>query len=208
MTESPLLSRRSLILTALSTARLVAQKDATFSTGVKVVNVFATVRNRQGQIHPTSISHGVNSSRTDRSRFHLEFDWVGTLDPSAWLSVPSALHTMESMVPGGWPEVMKRNHALAIAARDLLCARLGLEYPAPDSMIGSMASVPLPDGIADAPVSLYGDPLQDVLLERCTIEVPIAPWPGPPRRVLRVSAQLYNTIEEYEYLAESLARLL
>ena len=28
----------------------MAQKDATFSTGVKVVNVFATVRNRQGQI--------------------------------------------------------------------------------------------------------------------------------------------------------------
>jgi VWFA-related protein len=31
-------------------ARLLAQKDTTFSTGVKVVNVFATVRNKQGQI--------------------------------------------------------------------------------------------------------------------------------------------------------------
>jgi VWFA-related protein len=44
----PLISRRSLL--ALVPLVLRAQKNETFSTQVKVVNVFATVRNKQGQI--------------------------------------------------------------------------------------------------------------------------------------------------------------
>lgn len=162
---------------------------------------------RQWTIRPTSISHGANSSRTDRSRFHLEFDWTGTFDPSAWLSVPSALRFMESVVPGGWAAVMEHNRSLALRARDLLGERLGVAPPAPDSMIGSMASLPLPDGDATVAPSLYGDPLQDRLLEEFAIEVPIAPWPHPPKRLVRVSAQLYNTIEDYSRLADSLLSL-
>lgn len=165
-------------------------------------------KNRQWTIRPTSISHGANSTRKDRTRFHLEFDWTGTFDPSAWLAVPAALRFMEQLVEGGWPEVMRRNRAMALAARDLLGARLGVPQPAPDDMIGSMAAIPLPDGDAATAPSLYGDPLQDRLLEEFGIEVPLVPWPHPPRRLLRVSAQLYNTIDEYDYLAGSLGRLL
>jgi VWFA-related protein len=43
-------SRRRFLIGALPAVRLFAQKDTTFTTGVKVVNVFATVRNTQGQI--------------------------------------------------------------------------------------------------------------------------------------------------------------
>ncbi len=55
--------------------------------------------------------------------------------------------------------------------------------------------------------TLYGDPLQDALFEH-NIEVPIHPWPHQPKRVLRVSAQLYNEIGDYKKLADALEELL
>jgi isopenicillin-N epimerase len=164
--------------------------------------------NRRGAIRPLAISHGANAPRTDRSRVHLEFDWTGTFDPTAWLCVPEAIAFVGSLVEGGWPQIMRRNRELALRARDILCTRLGIPAPAPDVMLGSMAAVPLPDGNATTAPSLYGDALQDELLERFQIEVPIVPWPHPPRRVLRVSSFLYNEEREYERLAEVLSNLL
>jgi isopenicillin-N epimerase len=163
---------------------------------------------RRSEIRPTVISHGANSTRADRSRFHLEFDWQGTFDPSPVLAVPHALRFMDALHADGWRGVMKANRNLALEGRTSLCQALGIDPPAPESMIGSIASVPLPDGCSKAAPSLYGDPLQDRLLFESRIEVPIVPWPGPPRRVLRISAQLYNKADEYRLLARELIRFL
>jgi isopenicillin-N epimerase len=167
-----------------------------------------TAANRRYSIRPIAISHGANSTRTDRSRYHLEFDWTGTFDPTAWLCVPDSIRFLGSLLEGGWPEVMRRNHDLALRGRDILASSLGIERPAPDAMLGSMAALPLPDGSATAAPSLYGDPLQDALLERFSIEVPVVPWPKPPKRLIRISAQLYNEESEYRKLAEALGALL
>ncbi len=163
-------------------------------------------RDRQALIRPLSISHGANSTRTDRSRFQIEFGWTGTCDPSAWLSVPESLRWVGSVLPGGWPEVMRRNRALALAGRKVLCDSLGIALPCPEELIGSLASVPIADAADDgAPASpLYADPLQDKLRLRHRIEVPIIPWPAPPKRLLRISAQLYNSLPQYRLLAEAL----
>jgi isopenicillin-N epimerase len=165
---------------------------------------------RRQRIRPLAISHGANSPRTDCSRFQLEFGWTGTGDPSALLCVPEAIRCLGNLLPGGWPAVMARNRQLALAARERLCRALQVSKPCPDTMIGSLASVPLPDAPDGAPPTspLYQDPLQDELLARFRIEVPVIPWPGWPRRVVRVSAQMYNGLAEYERLAGALARLL
>ena len=77
-------------------------------------------------------------------------------------------------------------------------------------MIGSLASVPLPDARAGSrPGILHGlDRLRDQLLSHHAIEVPIFPWPAPPKRLLRVSAHLYNSLPQYERLAAVLKTLL
>jgi len=171
---------------------------------------FLSVREdlREG-LRPLVISHGANAPVRGQPRFRLEHDWTGTRDPSAWLAVPAAIRVMGSMVDGGWPELRRRNRELAVEARKLLCEALGVDPPCPESMIGSLASLPLPDGEANVQADPFGtDPLQERLLREYAIEVPVIPWPSPPRRLIRISAQLYNRQEQYAYLASSLTRLL
>jgi isopenicillin-N epimerase len=163
---------------------------------------------RQEEIRPVAISHGANAKRPDRSRFRLEFDWTGTDDPTAYLAVPEAIRHMSSLVPGGWPALMRRNRELALTARRTLCAALGVPPPSPEEMIGSLASMPLPDGASASVAWRRPDPLQGALFERFGIEVPVVSWPAPPKRLVRISAQLYNTEAHYERLAEALVKLL
>ena len=172
-------------------------------------------RDRQKGFHPLVVSHGANSDRTDRSRFRLEADWTGTRDPSAWLAVPAALDLIGGLLGGGWPAVRLRNRDLARRARDLLCAALAIPSPAPDAMLGCMASVPLPDEPAGGRVQgvdLYGDPVHDALLAR-GIQVMVTPWPqrpdgGPWRRLIRISAALHNDLSQFERLAAALPDVL
>jgi len=166
-------------------------------------------RDRRNRVRPLVISHGANSPRRDRSRYHLEFDWTGTDDPTAWLSVPAAIRFMGGLVEGGWPELRRRNRRLALQARDELCRALGVEPGCPDEMVGSMAALPLPPGAPGSATSaLYTDELQSALLRRFQIEVPIIPWPAPPARLVRISAQVYNRPEQYRRLAAALVELL
>ncbi|RJS25833.1 aminotransferase [Corallococcus sp. H22C18031201] len=164
-------------------------------------------RDLQPGIKPLAISHGLNATRTDRSQFRLDFDWTGTHDPSAFLCVPEAVRVMGGMLPGGWPAVMASNHAKALAARAMLCERLGVAPHCPDELVGSMATVALPPG-TEALNPLGLDPLHVQLFERYRIEVPVVPWPRAPQRHIRVSAQLYNTMADYQRLAEALEALL
>ena len=163
-------------------------------------------RDKQKSIRPLTISHGANSKRKDRSRFLLEFGWQGTSDPSAALSVPEAVRFIGSLLPGGWPEVMAHNRTLVLAARKILCAALEIEEPCPAEFIGSLAAVPLPaateNALARLPFNEY--PLQDALREKHGIEVPIISWPAAPNRVLRISAQVYNSLPQYELLGNAL----
>jgi isopenicillin-N epimerase len=164
---------------------------------------------RREGVRPLVISHGANAKAVKRSRFHLEHDWTGTRDPSAWLSVPTALREIESMVEGGWDEVRRRNRALALEGRGILCAALGIDAPCPDTMIGSLASLRLPDGDSGSVNELFPfDRLQERLLKDYRIEVPVIAWPAVPRRLVRISAQLYNSRPQYVALAEALLDVL
>ena len=106
---------------------------------------------------------------------------------------------------------MAANHALALAGRDLLAVALGVEPPAPDSMLGSMAALPLP-GVAVGATEAFHDALES----EDSIQVPIIGWPVraaldgsvEPRVLLRISAQRYNEPADYERLGAVLRRRL
>lgn len=96
---------------------------------------------------------------------------------------------------------MAANRKLALAARDLLAATLGIEPLVPAAMLGAMATLPLP-GPPDTGPPGFADPLIDTLRRTWSIEVPVFAVDGT--RVFRISAQLYNTIDQYQRLAEAL----
>jgi len=165
---------------------------------------------RRDRIRPLTISHGANyPTSPDRDRFRVEFDWTGTDDPSALLCIPATIAFFDERVQGGWNAVRDYNRQLALAARLILCGALGVEKPAPDEMIGNLASIPLPASPWPAPASPTAlDPLHQHLLDAHAIESPVVYWPRPPKRLLRVSAQLYNDEAQYRHLAKAVVTSL
>jgi len=161
----------------------------------------------QSRTHPLAISHGRNATRRDRSRFRLMFDWTGTCDPTPWLTIPDAIGFFAGL-PGGLAAVQAHNRKLCQIGQGLLCEALELDRPVAPSLLGSLASVLVPPDARvrfEPPAML--DPLQLALSKR-GIEVPVFPWPGPPQRLLRISAQLYNCVEDYEALVAALGACL
>lgn len=160
-------------------------------------------RDRHAGLHPAVISHGYRA-RPGKNRLHEEFDWCGTDDPSPWLVTPTAIDLVGQTHARGWPGLIEDNHRLAIAARDLLVTRLGVEVVAPEAMLGSMATVILPGRFEGT--AFDDDPLQLELVDHHRIEVPIFGLPDG-RRALRVSAHRYNSLPDYGRLADALVSL-
>jgi len=164
-------------------------------------------KDKQADIHPLTISHGMTFPLGDTTRFRHEFDWTGTRDLSAHCSIPTTVEHVGGLLKGGWPAIMEHNHDLAIRGRKILCEALGLEPPCPDEMVACIATLVLPLG--DDEVAVHErDPLHATLKEKYGLQVPVWSWPSPKGRYFRISAQLYNSEEEYRYLAWALQQEL
>ena len=163
---------------------------------------------KRPDIRPLSISHGASVDGSKNERIRLEFDWTGTQDITPWLCIPKSIKYIDSLVEGGWAEIMEYNTNLAIEARNIILEVLGTPKMCPDSMIVGLSAVALPgEGVATKSV-LEPDPLHTLLYAKYNIQVPVFGWPHHNRRYLRTASYLYNSIEEYRYLAEILKKEL
>jgi isopenicillin-N epimerase len=144
----------------------------------------------QRGLHPLVISHGY------RQGLATEFDWVGTRDLTAWLSIPAAIAFYDAM---GGGRIRAYNHALALEAAALIAGRWGTTVGGPPAMTGSMATIRLP---GEWPATRKAaERIHDRLWEQHRIEVPVIPFAGA--LWVRISAQIYNSIEDYARLADA-----
>jgi isopenicillin-N epimerase len=152
-----------------------------------------------GQVHAPVISHHLDQGLT------LELDWQGTIDPTPLLLAPEAIAFMDRF--GGWDVVRRHNHALATKMNAMLCERFGVESISPldGSMLGSMATVRLPEQLQPGVDLRAPERVQAELLEREQIELPILDFGGV--RYLRISCHVYNEEAEYERLGEAILRM-
>ncbi len=142
---------------------------------------------RQADLHPTVISHGYGTG------FLAEFDWTGTRDLSAWLAVTAAIAFWQEI---GEAEARRYCHTLLHDAIALLCDAWGVAPPASAALLGQMATLPCPVQDEEARA------LHNRLWADHRLEVPIVPFQA--NLWVRISAQIYNDLGEYERLAAAL----
>jgi isopenicillin-N epimerase len=140
-------------------------------------------------MRPLVASHGVALG------YQPAFDWTGTRDPTPILAVPAALDFFDRL---GWPAVRQHNNDLVCQGAEHVAERIGASYASPDGQDGSMRVVPLPASLTEAEARA----LETRLQAEHGVVVPVTSHGGRPW--LRVSAQLYNTLQDYERLADAL----
>ena len=147
---------------------------------------------RQAELHPAVVSWGLDQG------FTAEFDWTGTRDPSAYLSVPAAFAFADRLGPAA---IRRHNHDLVRAGADILGGQADEPRRAGAALTASMTLAPLHRRFGSGKEA--AQVLRDWLLYEHRIEVPVVAF--GERLWLRLSAQVYNEIEEFEKLASLLA---
>jgi isopenicillin-N epimerase len=147
-------------------------------------------RELQRDVHPLTISWGYKG---DDPAFVTRHEKQGTRDPSAYLTVPTAIEWQRER---DWDVVRERCHELARRARN----ELGLEGVTPDSkdFFRQMVTLRVPK---DAPPDL-----KERLYDEHRIEIPV--FERRDDRFIRPSFQGYNDAADLERLRDALAALL
>jgi isopenicillin-N epimerase len=156
-------------------------------------------REVQQLIEPLIVGWGWGEDRalTFGSDFLDAFQWPGTDDFSAYLSVPAAIRFQEEH---DWPAVRARCHELAGRAIGRIGELTGLPgVYTDDSAFAQMAIAPLPP-IGDLPA------FKRRLYDEHHIEVPCVQWGD--RQFIRLSIQGYNTEDDINALLAALGALL
>jgi len=144
-------------------------------------------RDRAASIHSPVISWGLDQGLS------AEFDWPGTRDPTPHLAAPEGIAFMEEL---GVASVQSYNHELAWTAGREMARHWGTRPLGPESMIGTMVTVPLPEQLGSSRED--AEKLRSTLLFDDNIEVHLHAWKGRLR--VRVSAQIYNEFTDVERL--------
>ncbi len=161
---------------------------------------------RQALLEPLVVSwgwqppeplHGSFLDYPDGRPLQAYYEWMGTDEPSALLSVPAAIAFQQD---NNWPAVRRACHHLLREASRQVLALSGLPPLSPDdeNWWVQMRSLPLPPC----------DPaqVQARLWREWQIEVPCFNWAGRP--LIRISIQAYNKPADIERLIAGLRAVL
>ena len=140
---------------------------------------------RQNLLEPLVVSHGWRSDSPGQSPFLDNFNWSGTIDPAAYLSVPAAIDFWEQ---NDWPAVRSACHRILAECEESILALSGLPPISPATMWAQMRLVLLPGGAES-----YGP-----RLEENRIIVPLGRQRG--HTGIRISVQAYNSPSDLDRL--------
>ncbi len=181
--------------------------DADFYTGnchkwlcsPKGAGFLYTKKDKQDLIEPLILSWGyTKESKFSAGSNYLDYyDWLGTNDPAAYLSVPAAIKFQEEH---DWASVRQNCHTLLQETLEAMEALTGLPtiYPTNSDMYVQLAVAALPD-IDDL------DAFKNKLYDEHKIEIPLTQYNGKP--FVRISVQAYTSKEDLAALPIALKKL-
>jgi len=150
-------------------------------------------RDRKSLVHPLAISHGYGTGYT------AEFDWPGTRDFSSWLAVSAALRFVDEL---GAQAIRRYCRELAAGAAQKIARAWGQPTGGPPALHASMMAIRLPDAQQQSGATREtARRLQSEFMDRHRIAVAIMAIDGG--LWARVSAQIYNDLEDYDRLIEA-----
>lgn len=163
-------------------------------------SAFLFVRNEiQGLVEPFIVSWGSHPTpeTTTGSRFIDILQWTGTKDPTAALTVPTAIQFMNDH---DWETVRCDCHVLLRQAIERICAltHLSPPYPLDSNFYHQMGIAPLPASNLAV--------LKSRLYDEYKIEAPLTQWQD--KQFIRISIQAYNTQKDVDALLNALEVLL
>ncbi len=152
----------------------------------------------QNLLKPLVVSWGYESLMPGKSTFVDHHEWWGTRDVAAFLSVPAAIKFQKDH---DWENIRTECHKLVKDAQGRICELTGLAplHARSDHWFAQLAAAQLPAD-TDLPA------LKIRLYDEFRIEIPLIEWQD--KKLIRISAQGYNTEADIDRLLFALSKLV
>jgi isopenicillin-N epimerase len=153
-------------------------------------------KNFHDRLEPLIISWGYEPERPTKTKFLEENEMQGTRDISAYLTAPAIIKFFED---NNMSERQAACRKIILEQYPIFCELLGTKplCKLSDEFLGQMCSIPISTK----------NPLQlkETLINDYKIEIPIMQRAG--EIYLRISFQVYNTMDDLEYLKQTVKKL-
>ena len=152
-------------------------------------------KEHQARVKPLIYSWGKEGDDPGPSEFLQDFQWQGTRDMAAFLSIPSAIDFYHDYLEKNL-KLCRKNIKYAFKNLELILKTEPISNGG--DWIAQMVSHPLPKS---APLDL-----KEILYNQHKIEIPIFKWGN--RMYIRISMQIYNEKKEVDLLLSALSGII
>ena len=145
----------------------------------------------QNMIEPLVVSWGYEAENPSDSQYLDYMQWQGTNDMSAYLTIPETINFLNKH---DWKERAKACRELNLWAKNEICEKLNTYSLGNDEFLAQMTTIAFDfEDTINQKIEFYN---------KYKIQIPFIKWNN--KTFFRISSQVYNSKDDFEYLINSL----
>jgi len=164
--------------------------------GPKGTAFLYVAKDKQISIHPTVITDSFTTG------FQNEFEYTGTRDYCAFLTIPAVLEWRKSLTDEA---VWNWNNNLCTQASDYLTSLWNSSNPAPKSMFASLVNVAIPCNTMGPSCYTWDIGTLNTIL-KLQYEIWTVLYEFEGKRYVRLSCQVFNELSDYKKLGDAIVK--